>query len=147
MFIVNVEGAIFKDDKWLLIERSVKEEHAGGLLSFVGGKVENTGDSPNILESTLKREILEEVGIHIKEIVHYAGSSSFTVDTGINVINIVFLCEYLAGEPYAKSPDEVESIHWMTKDEVMDHVKTPIWLKENMELVASVKSKIESKTK
>ena len=40
MFIVNVEGAIYKNDQWLLIRRSEKEEHAGGLLSLVGGKVE-----------------------------------------------------------------------------------------------------------
>lgn len=30
MFIVNVEGAIYKNAKWLLIRRSEKEEHAGG---------------------------------------------------------------------------------------------------------------------
>lgn len=40
MFILNVEGAIYKNEKWLLIRRSKKEEHAGGLLSLVGGKVE-----------------------------------------------------------------------------------------------------------
>ena len=40
MFIVNVEGAIRKDNKWIIIERSHKEEHAAGLLSLVGGKVE-----------------------------------------------------------------------------------------------------------
>ncbi|KWX72124.1 hypothetical protein AMQ84_25905 [Paenibacillus riograndensis] len=39
MFIVNVEGAICRDDKWLVITRSTKEEHAGGTLSLVGGKV------------------------------------------------------------------------------------------------------------
>ncbi|MHA2156748.1 MAG: hypothetical protein ACXABU_15495 [Candidatus Hodarchaeales archaeon] len=39
-YIVNVEAAIFKEEKWLLIERSEKEEYGGGLLSFVGGKVD-----------------------------------------------------------------------------------------------------------
>ncbi len=43
MFIVNVEGAINKDGKWLMIRRSMKEEHAGGELSLVGGKVEREG--------------------------------------------------------------------------------------------------------
>jgi 8-oxo-dGTP diphosphatase len=43
MFMVNVEGAIRKDDRWLIIERSKKEEHAGGLLSLVGGKVDYEG--------------------------------------------------------------------------------------------------------
>ncbi len=59
MFIVNVEGAVRKDDKWLIIERSKKEEHAGGLFSLVGGKVENEGNSLYILERTVKREILD----------------------------------------------------------------------------------------
>lgn len=31
MFIVNVEGAVYRDKQWLLITRSMKEEHAGGL--------------------------------------------------------------------------------------------------------------------
>ena len=43
LFIVNVEGAIYKDEKWLLIRRSEMEEHAGGTLSLVGGKVNYEG--------------------------------------------------------------------------------------------------------
>ncbi len=35
MFVVNVEGAIRRNEKWLLIRRSEKEEHAGGGLSLV----------------------------------------------------------------------------------------------------------------
>lgn len=27
LYIVNVEAAIYKDDKWLIIKRSEKEEH------------------------------------------------------------------------------------------------------------------------
>lgn len=38
MFIVNVEAAICKEDKWLVITRSTKEEHAGGTLALVGAK-------------------------------------------------------------------------------------------------------------
>lgn len=52
-FIVNVEGAIFRGNKWLIIKRSKKEEHAAGMLSLVGGKVEHEGDSADILERTV----------------------------------------------------------------------------------------------
>ncbi|MDM5336317.1 hypothetical protein QUF84_03595 [Fictibacillus enclensis] len=38
MFVVNVEAAVYKDDQWLIIERSLKEDHAGGSLAFVGGR-------------------------------------------------------------------------------------------------------------
>lgn len=50
MFIVNVEGAVFDNDKWLVVKRSTKEEHAGGTLSLVGGKVDMEGNAFNILE-------------------------------------------------------------------------------------------------
>jgi 8-oxo-dGTP diphosphatase len=132
MFIVNVEGAIFKGDKWLLIERSKKESHAGGMITLVGGKVDLEGDSVDILERTIKREIIEEVGIEINDKVHYVQSTSFVTDKGINVVDIVFLCEYSTGNAYPKSHDEVEQVYWMTYQEIMDHPHAPIWPKESI---------------
>ena len=142
MFAVNVEGAVYKGDKWLIIERSKKEENAGGLLSFVGGTVENEGNAVDVLERTLKREILEEVGVTIKDTIHFVTSTSFIANSGATVLDIVFLCEHLDGEPYAKSPDEVESVHWLTKDEIIRHKKTPVWLRENMEIADRVKQNL-----
>ncbi len=89
MFIVNVEGAIHCYGKWLLILRSEKEEHAGGLLSLVGGKCEIEGVSSDVLERTLQREIFEEVGCEVSEI-QYINSASFVTDSGLHVIDIVF---------------------------------------------------------
>lgn len=96
MFVVNVEGAIRKDDKWIIIERSKKEEHAGGLLSLVGGKVE-VENIPTVLETNLQREITEEIGIKIKPDMKYIHSVSFTTDSGCSVVNVIFLCEYETG--------------------------------------------------
>ena len=144
MFVANVEGAIYKGDKWLIIERSKKEEQAGGLLSFVGGTVENEGNASDVLERTLKREIFEEVGVLIKDQIQFVRSTSFIAESGSTVLDIVFLCEYSDGEPYAKSPDEVESVHWMTKDELIHHEKTPIWLQENIEKAEEVKKERKS---
>ncbi|PAD69046.1 DNA mismatch repair protein MutT [Bacillus sp. 7586-K] len=132
MFIVNVEGAIRKDDKWLIIRRSKKEEHAGGSLSLVGGKVEIEGNSSNILERTIKREIQEEVGVKVKDKLHYVHSTSFVSDTAENVVDIVFLCEYESGEAFPKSPDEVEEILWLTTNEIIDHPNSPFYLKESI---------------
>lgn len=132
MFIVNVEGAIFHEEKWLIIKRSTKEEHAGGTLSLVGGKVDIEGNALDILERTVGREIFEEVGIEIKETLHFLYSSSFVSDDGLHVINVVFLCEYSQGTAYSKSPDEVEDIYWMSYDEIIDHPDTPQWTKESI---------------
>lgn len=137
MFIVVVEAAIFKNDHWLIIERSKKEEHAGGLLSLVGGKVESEGNASYILEKTVKREIFEEVGIQVKDPLQYVHSTSFISDSGENVVGIVFLCKYDAGTAFPKSPDEVEMVKWMTSQEIFSHPKAPVYLKESIKLAES----------
>ncbi|MCA0147200.1 NUDIX domain-containing protein [Rossellomorea vietnamensis] len=133
MFVVNVEGAIHRDGKWLLILRSEKEEHAGGTLSLVGGKCEVEGVSSDILERTLIREIFEEVGCEVTGI-KYVNSSSFDTDSGIHVIDIVFLCHHKTGEPFAKSTEEVDDVIWMTTLEILAHPELPVYLKENIKL-------------
>lgn len=139
MFYVNVEGAVFKEDKWLVIGRSLKEEHAGGLLSLVGGTVDHEGNSKDILERTLKRELDEEVGITIKDTIKFVRSTSFVLEDGREVIDIVFLCEFDGGEPYAKSPDEVDAVYWMSADEIFSHPKSPIWLKESLQAAEAIR--------
>lgn len=137
MFAVNVEGAIHRDGKWLLIKRSEKEEHAGGTLSLVGGQCDIEGFSSDILERTLKREIFEEVGCEVSRL-QYVNSSSFVTDSGINVVDIVFLCRHHAGEPYAKSADEVDEVLWMTTQEMLAHTELPDYLKTNIRLADSM---------
>lgn len=129
LHIVNVEGIIHKDDHFLTVVRSKKEAHAGGTLSFIGGKVDFIDRQHNILEETLKREILEEVGIRVDNL-RYITSTGFTSDDGYRVINIVMLCDWQSGDPYAVDPDEVESVEWMTADQIRSHLKTPPWILE-----------------
>ncbi|MGM0845638.1 MAG: NUDIX hydrolase [Bacillota bacterium] len=131
MFIVNVEGAIHRNGKWLLILRSEKEEHAGGTLSLVGGKCEIEGVSSEILERTLHREIVEEVGCEVSGL-EYVNSASFVTDSGVHVIDIVFLCQHKAGEPYPKSKDEVDEVVWKTTSEILNLPDIPPYLKKNI---------------
>lgn len=132
MFIVNVEGAVFREGKWLIIERSSQEEHAGGTLSLVGGKVDQEGHTTDILERTVKREIYEEVGVEVAERLEYVHSTSFVTDDGCHVVDVVFLCEYVSGDAHAKSPHEVEAVYWLTLEEILAHPKAPAWTKESM---------------
>ncbi|MEL3971745.1 NUDIX domain-containing protein [Rossellomorea oryzaecorticis] len=132
MFIVNVEAAIHRDGKWLLIRRSEKEDHAPGMLSLVGGKCDAEGVSTEILERTLIREVDEEVGIKIGGLT-YVNSCSFVTDTGINVIDIVFLCNVESGEPYTKSQDEVDEVLWMSTSEILEREEIARYLKDNIQ--------------
>lgn len=126
-----------KDNRLLMVIRSEKEEHAGGLLSFIGGKVEfaDSADAPII--NTLKREILEEVGVTIQN-PRFVTSTGFTADDGVSVVNIVFLCDWAGGVPRVVDPDEVAEVMWMTIDEIRQHDKTPIWLSGYIELIADL---------
>lgn len=55
--IVNVEAAIVRDGRYLMIVWGEEESHAPGTLSIPGGKVEDAGLIGNVLEETLRREI------------------------------------------------------------------------------------------
>ena len=145
MFVINVEGAIYRNGKWLTIERSSKEEHAGGLLSLVGGTVENEGFSRDLLERTLKRELFEEVGITIKEEITYIRNTSFVLPDGREVLDLVFYCEIASGEPFPKSKEEVGAVYWMSAAEIFAHPKAPIWLKESIEEAEKLTNKIQLK--
>lgn len=132
MFVVNVEGAIRRGDRWLMIKRSDKEEHAPGALSFVGGKCEREEASADILERTLKREIYEEVGVNVTDL-HYVNSSIFQTASGIDVIDVVYICTLQEGEAYPKSPDEVDEIKWLTTEEILAHPGIPDFLEHNIQ--------------
>ena len=138
-YVVNVEAAIYKNDKWLIIKRSEKEEHALGLLAMVGGKVETKIAKKNILEETLIREIMEEVGIEVSKTLHYVESKSFISDKAQAVIDIVFLCKNQSGEPKCMSVDEVSEIYWMSSTEILENKCAPIWLKESIEKAENIR--------
>ena len=122
LFIVNVEGAIYNQDKWLIIKRSENEENSPGTLSLVGGKVElneNTREDINsILEHTLKREILEEVGIEVY--------------TNEPVVDVVFLCKYMSGTAICNDEDEVGEVYWKTLDDILGDKDAPEYLKDSL---------------
>ncbi|WP_442600239.1 NUDIX domain-containing protein [Neobacillus sp. D3-1R] len=141
MFIVNVEAAIYDHEKWLLVLRSKKEEHAGGSLSLVGGKVDTEGNSTEILERTLQREVFEEVGVEIQNL-NYVNSSSFVTETGLHVVDIVFQCELKAGEAFVKSPEEVDEVVWLSTSEIVNHLDIPEYLKENIKEAEKVRKKV-----
>jgi 8-oxo-dGTP pyrophosphatase MutT (NUDIX family) len=141
-YVVNVEAAIFHGEAWLMILRSAEEAHAAGALSFVGGKVERAGIVDNILEETLRREIAEEVGVTVADKIHYVESKSFIADDGLPVVDIVYLCHYVAGEPRALDPAEVANVEWMPFDAIMAHPRTPVWIKQSLRLAAALKREV-----
>jgi 8-oxo-dGTP pyrophosphatase MutT (NUDIX family) len=130
-YIVNVEGAVVRDGYYLMVIRGAGETHAAGLLSLVGGKVEDAGNTANILEDTLRREIQEEVGVEISDMI-YVHSTAFIASGDEAVVDVVFLCRWSDGEPTIREPDEVAEIRWLTANEILTNPDTPDWTRNSV---------------
>lgn len=136
-YIINVEAVIYREEdyKWLITQRSEQEDHAAGMLSFVGGKVEDISQVNDILEASLKREVKEEVGVDI-EIIKYLESSAFTSDDDREIVSITLLCKYKKGQAKPIDTDEIAEVHWLTTEEVLNNPKAPEWTKRNIKKAA-----------
>lgn len=126
-YVVNVEVAIVRDGRYLLIVRGAAETHAPGTLSLPGGKVEGTGQIDDVLEETARREAAEEVGLDIAGPLAYVRSTGFVSDDGDPVVDVVFLARTAAGDAIAREPDEVAGIVWLTAAEVAADPQAPPW--------------------
>lgn len=134
-YIVNIEGVVYRsnDSRYLMMVRGAAEEYLSGALSFPGGKVEGAKYVQDVLEETVRREIREEVGVEVHDDMTYVESHSFIGD-GEPCVDVVFLCRYKKGKARPGNPDEVESVVWMSYEDVINHVDAPDWTKESLRL-------------
>jgi 8-oxo-dGTP diphosphatase len=138
-FVVNVEVFLERDGRWLLIQRGTQEAHAPGALAGVGGKVELDGAGADVLEETARREVAEEIGVDVTEVVlTYVESGFFVTDDGDPVINVVFRGELPAlAQPMAASAQEVAGLVWLTVAEAEANADCPSWVLRGLRRAAS----------
>ncbi len=137
LYVVNVEGALVRDGRYLLILRGEGEVHAAGTWSLPGGKVEVERAVDGVLEETLRRELVEELGVVVAPDVEYVESKCFILDGGTPVVDVVFLCQLETGLPAIQQPDEVAAVAWMTPEEVARHEGVPVWTRRSIALAES----------
>lgn len=140
-YIVNVQAVIVHEGRYLMIVRSMEEEHAAGTLSFVGGKVEEINPVEDVLELSIRREIMEEVGVTVGDL-HYLESTHFIGSDDMLVVNVVFLCPYATGEVRAGSPDEVAEVLWLTAEEIRQHLALPAWTLRGLNKAEALRMKL-----
>ncbi len=116
-YSVITNGIIVKDDKILLAQRSNKEKHGPNRWSPPGGKLEERGLTWHALEKTVKREILEETGIKVKDKMHLLVNNTFChEEDNLQVISIVFLCKHESGK--AQPMEDTSKVKWIKKNEI-----------------------------
>ena len=124
-----------------MIVRGHTDEHAAGVLAFPGGKVEAEVGTDNVLESAVRREVLEETGVTVSAELEYVRSTAFALPDGTPVVDVLFLGSYLIGEPHIASSNEVADIGWMTADEILENDRTPSWLVDQVRAVRQHRSR------
>lgn len=123
LHVVFVEAWIKKGDKYLLAQRHPKDDQAAGKWTAPGGKVEMELGR-DIIENTLKREVMEEVGVEIENF-RLLSNHSFIRSSGHHVVVLSFLVDYKSGE--AKPLDDHADVKWVTLDE-MENLLDESWI-------------------
>jgi 8-oxo-dGTP diphosphatase len=117
LHVVFVEAWIKKGDQYLIAQRSLQDDQAAGEWSAPGGKVDLEVEE-DIIENSLKREVMEEVGIEIENELELISSKSFIRSSGDHVVGMSFLATYKSGEP--QPLEDQEAIKWMSKVEMLE---------------------------
>jgi 8-oxo-dGTP diphosphatase len=52
---------------------------------------------------------------------------------------VVFLCDYESGEPRIEDIEEVADILFLSAKEILEHPKSPIWLKYGIERLEAMR--------
>lgn len=129
-FIVAVKAWVKKGDKFLLARRSMDEVHMPGVWSVPGGKVDGGADTVNVLQETLKKEVLEEVGLEISDDIQLVFNNTFTRSDGSSVVGLTFLCHWKSGE--AKPPEDTSEVGWLTIEEQLSMEEIEDFLKREI---------------
>jgi 8-oxo-dGTP pyrophosphatase MutT (NUDIX family) len=121
---------VVKDGRYLIAQRSPKEKAFPSLWTLPGGRLEVTDykNKPgtahshpqwyNVLEDLAAREVMEEVGLQIKNI-KYLTNLAFIRPDGIPVVVISLFADHAGGD--IKLSDELVNHAWVTLEEARNY--------------------------
>lgn len=139
LFVVATQCAAVRGERFLVIVRADGIKDAPGALVFPGGKIELQDGPDEVLESAVRREVLEETGITVSLDLEYVRSLFYALDDGSPVVDTLYLGQYLTGEPHITDTNEVAEVQWMTAEEILAHDRTPSWNRPDVLLVEALR--------
>lgn len=126
---VAVTAIIIKDGKYLITRRSANKKRFPGMWTVPGGKLETDDyvnlpkDTSNywynVLEGVLRREVKEECGLEIANIVYLTSLATVHGD-GFPSLVISCLADYESGEVTLK-PDETDNFAWVSLEQAKQY--------------------------
>lgn len=119
---VVITAIIVKDKKYLVTRRSAHKKRFAGMWTVPGGKLETNDyiDMPkdtefywyNVLERVLRREVMEEVGLKIKNIEYVTSLATVHADGAPSLV-ISCVADYESGEVTLQE-DETDAFEWVS---------------------------------
>lgn len=115
---VGVGVIIIKDNQILLGKR--KNAHGAGFWAPPGGHLE-FGES---FEQCAKREVLEETGLDIKNIVQGPITNDIFLDESKHYITVFMIAQHTQGEAQVLEPHKCEGWYWYN----INNLPSPLFL-------------------
>ena len=122
---VVMVAIVIKDGKYLITRRLMGKKRSPGKWTIPGGRLETSDyvNSPrdtekywyNVLEKTLKREVLEEVSLKVDNL-QYITSLATVHDDGAPSIAITCMVNYVSGQASLQE-EEADEYAWVTLEE------------------------------
>ena len=121
---------VWKEDELLLGKRINPESENN--WQFPGGHLE-FGET---VSACAKREVLEETGLHIKNMKQAGYTSDVYTPLQLHYVTLFVLAGYISGEAKVLEPDKCERWAWFRYDELPSPLFLPItsFLKQNPDL-------------
>ena len=100
------------------------------MIGMIGGHVEVAHPVADVLETTARREVAEEVGLDLAGVrLEYLESEFFVTDGGERQITVMFTAHALPGvEPFVAAPDELTEVAWWRLGDLEADPRCPSWL-------------------
>ncbi|MBI5223962.1 NUDIX domain-containing protein [Candidatus Micrarchaeota archaeon] len=109
---VGVGVMLIRNGKILLGKR--KNSHGSGSWAFPGGRLE-FGESP---EDCARREVLEETGIIVHDLEHFALTSDFFENEKEHYVTLFLLAKQFEGESRILEPHKCEEWKWFALNDL-----------------------------
>lgn len=141
---VVITAIIVKDSRYLITRRSLNKKRFPGMWTVPGGKLETNDyiNLPketkdywyNVLEKVLKREVLEEVGLEIKNIEYVTSLATVHGDGNPSLV-ISAMADWASGEVKLQE-EETDKFEWVSlieakKFELLDGIYDELVMAEN----------------
>lgn len=138
-YLKVVECAIEYDSNFLVIQIP-PGKHTSGKLSFPGGKVDEIDEKKqwDVLRSAAKREVYEEVGLHLIDPLKYITSKYFVADFDgeSHGMLTLFHCKIERTDLTIRpSLREVDDYFWLSADEIDQAPNAVDWLKKLVQCI------------